>query len=1821
MRRFSTGLRVFAVGVLLGFVACSSSRSQESVSSTSEAVTSSNTARVLSFEQPTTDWSASNLQLQQSNVSFDGAHSAAVTVTASGGTLTSVPISSFGPVSNTVTVQVRLPAYLASASWPGQMELQLNSPTAGIWTDTFGPVVFQNASTGVFQPVQFALPASVVSALSTTNFSDLVVTLRFEVGPNPNTSAGFSDPFYVDHLDFGQSASQPDAGAGGSGGTGGTSGASGTAGTTGNAGAGGSSGAGTGGNSGGGSGNASSGGSSGEGGEAGAASDTENSGSDAPADCDGSECCPAGSTIIVLTPNADVLSNSDSNRCIVALDGDDTVQSSATGDTTIMGGPGDDTLMVGTGDHNVIRGGAGRDTIFASGNSDTIFGNAGDDTIFGGNGNSFIVPGPGADTVTTGSGNDTIVIYDLCEVSPGENYDAGDGDDTLITPVPLAQLQALGVTVSNFEHIIVQQNSCKSECVTQPSCNGHGTCVEGATTGQVKCQCDAQSDPPNCVPRPTCTANGSCAAGTVGCQANSDCSPGTTCAGRTPDSTTFNVCVVGRCATDPVGTGCGFSGAPCGPSCATKPVCSSNSDCATGYVCGNNNGARYGAPGQNVCELPACQTAQAATGCGTTASECGVCTACAGSCTGKACGADDGCGITCPGACVDREAGCMIDSDCSGGSVCVLGAGGRVGLTEGSNVCLPAVCRDSVISRIPCGDLNALCGQCPALPANVCAGLACGTDPTFGVACGSDCSEGTTCINNQCVATRPSDATTIQVPFGSSPPVELAVSSLPPQASDAVGAVPGTFEVTDRGAAHYSIPITVPPGRAGLEPTLSLDYTNTKDNGYLGVGWSVSGLSAISTCAKTIAIDGFARPIADDGLDPYCLDGQRLVPIDGSTAEFRTELDSSSRITLSEAAKGPGVGNPPDFQGPRFPVQFEVDTRDGHTLIFEPTVWQLFSGQRVVRTWGLTQIGDHNGNTIVINYNSLPFDAGACGASGGLGAGCDIVEAVPQSIEYGINAALGGVADREVRFHYPDGTRPDAAFGFGEHGAQFQRTRLLDSLQTFVDGNLVRSYSLFYELSTVTHSERITSIQECATDPSTTMQSCKAPTAFSYLDAPPTVTSAVGLGHNQQSDLGAGPIVLDWNGDGADDIALSDGEVFVSNKHGGFTAAADAPARTLTADDQPIFIRADSAFDFDQDGDDDLFDFQPRLGPDGKFNTFEANYRVYLGQTIVAPTQQGLFRDITIELPPRPSILEAQQETRSAKLLDVDGDGLKDLFLCRSDLAGGIALGTAYYPGLAGGGFGNRIELPQPPTSNPLGCDAPSSNMDIDGDGHQDLLFGDQVLQIISTDGSGIWLPIQRAGAAPFDPFPGTNVNLFHISPYYNLFADVNCDGLKDFVEEDDGLNGFWVSLNRGGTFAPAQFHAATFPDVTLYRTRVADLNGDHCDDLVSVATPQGSTDSWINVRYGSPDGTFSPVASPTIDVGQGLLNPLPPIIGNFGATGSPDMLVADSSVETLFLASTHASSQDLLSTITDGNGQQIQINYDPTVYNPLTTDTSGIIPCSWPALCDHAAGMLVSESVVSGGTRAGSQFSNFQRLSVEDYAYTRSRHGVMGRSGLGFESRTIRHSDGQGNVVKNTTLTYDNTTFEHNFISFVFFPFAGRVTSIDELTAQAQSELEDHPAALHSKVINTWTEQLSSANRPMTVLTSRESENADSNAPLDGSPETVISGAQGFRLLRTKETFVTDGFGNVTHTDRREQWTQTNALQDGAYNSYNVTDTTFDLSTDRTNVWLINKPLHKTETNSYFQIKRLRSLTLPSTRAATRRRSSRIKTIVASRA
>ena len=77
--------------------------------------------------------------------------------------------------------------------------------------------------------------------------------------------------------------------------------------------------------------------------------------------------------------------------------------------------------------------------------------------------------------------------------------------------------------------------------------------------------------------------------------------------------------------------------------------------------------------------------------------------------------------------------------------------------------------------------------------------------------------------------------------------IGLALSVVIAQSSFAAptpGATPGSFNVSESGAANYSIPIAMPPSTAGMAPQLSLNYSSQGGNGLLGMGWSLGGLSA-----------------------------------------------------------------------------------------------------------------------------------------------------------------------------------------------------------------------------------------------------------------------------------------------------------------------------------------------------------------------------------------------------------------------------------------------------------------------------------------------------------------------------------------------------------------------------------------------------------------------------------------------------------------------------------------------------------------------------------------------------------------------------------------------------------------------------------------------------------------------------------------------------------------------------------------------------------------------------------------------------------------
>lgn len=180
-----------------------------------------------------------------------------------------------------------------------------------------------------------------------------------------------------------------------------------------------------------------------------------------------------------------------------------------------------------------------------------------------------------------------------------------------------------------------------------------------------------------------------------------------------------------------------------------------------------------------------------------------------------------------------------------------------------------------------------------------------------------------------------------------------------------VGAIGGTVNVSALGGAVYSIPIEVLPGKDGMQPSLSVTYNSQAGNGLLGYGWSLSGLSSITRCGRTIYHDLTQTIDAVDYTDDrFMLDGQRLLSISDNIAygqdgcEYRTEIDNIAKVVSYD-----GDGQNPD--------KFKVWTKDG--LIIEygyTTSSKLIYRNDTVAMWMINKISDYNGNYMTYHYHT-----------------------------------------------------------------------------------------------------------------------------------------------------------------------------------------------------------------------------------------------------------------------------------------------------------------------------------------------------------------------------------------------------------------------------------------------------------------------------------------------------------------------------------------------------------------------------------------------------------------------------------------------------------------------------------------------------------------------------------------------------------------------------------------------------------------------------------------------------------------------------------
>ncbi len=154
------------------------------------------------------------------------------------------------------------------------------------------------------------------------------------------------------------------------------------------------------------------------------------------------------------------------------------------------------------------------------------------------------------------------------------------------------------------------------------------------------------------------------------------------------------------------------------------------------------------------------------------------------------------------------------------------------------------------------------------------------------------------------------------------------------------GAISTSFNETFSGDAAVSIPLDMPPGRAGFAPELAISYSSSATESALGMGFAFTGASSIGRCRKERALDGEITNVQFTEDDALCYMGKRLIAIvtQGDQVEYRIFDDPQTKI----------IGNFADLANSSFEVFLPNDQR---ILYGSSIAGRVMSNENVPSAW------------------------------------------------------------------------------------------------------------------------------------------------------------------------------------------------------------------------------------------------------------------------------------------------------------------------------------------------------------------------------------------------------------------------------------------------------------------------------------------------------------------------------------------------------------------------------------------------------------------------------------------------------------------------------------------------------------------------------------------------------------------------------------------------------------------------------------------------------------------------------------------------------
>ncbi|MFA5144020.1 MAG: toxin TcdB middle/N-terminal domain-containing protein [Candidatus Omnitrophota bacterium] len=338
------------------------------------------------------------------------------------------------------------------------------------------------------------------------------------------------------------------------------------------------------------------------------------------------------------------------------------------------------------------------------------------------------------------------------------------------------------------------------------------------------------------------------------------------------------------------------------------------------------------------------------------------------------------------------------------------------------------------------------------------------------------------------------------------------------------------------------------------------------------------------------------------------------------------------------------------------------------------------------------------------------------------------------------------------------------------------------------------------------------------------------------------------------------------------------------------------------------------------------------------------------------------------------------------RLVDVNGDGFPDWVVANKYWTGGIDYNYGTY--LNGKTYwqttsSNQWNVPDGFFAS-IGADQGRRFADVNGDGVADFLVAKDGTRITYLNNGNGWTKTESMNLPDGDFSQGAQL------------IDLNGDGLSDLVIAKDGTKATYINNGKGWI----QDNAWNIPDGNFYESSkpcgrvLTDINGDGLPDLV--IAQDGYKATYINTGYGwQKNDAWNITDGEIITSGQDQGRRFSDVNGD----GMEDLVIGNGSYKKTYLNA--SSVPDILQKVSNGIGGSTSIAYTPsTKYYNNGPDS----------ICDLPIILQTVSSVTSD--------DGMGHTYTVTYQYWDGMFDVPNREFLGFDQ--VREIDADGNYVDN---------------------------------------------------------------------------------------------------------------------------------------------------------------------------------------------------------